>query len=76
MTASDRLERELRFLWEIDGSLMGYENAGEDRITVQGVADCVFGKKMERSLSITKPTGYPARKNWRTSTANSSGYTG
>lgn len=42
MTASDRLERELRFLWEIDGSLMGYENAGEDRITVQGVADCVF----------------------------------
>lgn len=21
---------------------MGYENAGEDRITVQGVADCVF----------------------------------
>ena len=25
MTASDRLERELRFLWEIDGSLMGYE---------------------------------------------------
>ena len=42
MTASDRLERELRFLWEIDGSLMGYENAGEDSITVQGVADCVF----------------------------------
>lgn len=23
-------------------ALMGYENAGEDRITVQGVADCVF----------------------------------
>ncbi|HAO69947.1 MAG TPA: hypothetical protein DCR31_07750 [Ruminococcaceae bacterium] len=42
MREARRLERELRFLWEIDSSLMGYENAGSDKITVQGVADCVF----------------------------------
>lgn len=42
MKASQRLERELRFLWEVGSEWMGYENAGSDKITVQGVADCVF----------------------------------
>ncbi|MDD3192350.1 MAG: helicase-exonuclease AddAB subunit AddA [Oscillospiraceae bacterium] len=42
MTLAKRLERELRFLWEIDSRLMGYEDAASDKITVQGVADCVF----------------------------------
>ena len=45
---------------------MGYENAGEDRITVQGVADCVFWEedgavivdyKTDRVKDITKLAG-------------------
>lgn len=37
------LERELRFVQSLPASELGYENASpEDKITVQGVADCVF----------------------------------
>ena len=42
IASSGRIERELRFLWEIDGRQMGFADAGEEKITVQGVADCVF----------------------------------
>lgn len=42
MAAARRMERELRFFWDIDSRQMGYDGAGADKITVQGVADCVF----------------------------------
>ncbi len=42
MTAAQKIERELRFLGEVEGSQMGYNGAGSEKITVQGVADCVF----------------------------------
>ena len=41
MTASKRLERELRFIREVPVSQLGYDSQ-EESITVQGVADCVF----------------------------------
>ena len=40
---ADKVWRELRFLRGISAAKLGYEGASEDdRITVQGVADCVF----------------------------------
>ena len=37
------VKRELRFLQSLPAAELGYENAApEDKITVQGVADCVF----------------------------------
>ena len=42
MAAARRMERELRFFWDIDSRQMGYDGAGADKITVQGVSDCVF----------------------------------
>ena len=47
MKASQRLEQELRFLWEVGSEWMGYENAGSDKITVQGWRTAYFGKKAE-----------------------------
>lgn len=40
--AAQRVERELRFLWEFDSRRFGYDGTDTDKITVQGVADCVF----------------------------------
>ncbi len=42
MESARRIERELRFFWDLDSRQMGYDGAGPDKITVQGVADCVF----------------------------------
>ena len=43
MEKADKIWRELRFLQGISAAELGYEDAFEDdKITVQGVADCVF----------------------------------
>ena len=40
---SPSVKRELRFVQSLPAAELGYENAaGDDKITVQGVADCVF----------------------------------
>lgn len=39
---SEEVKRELRFLWEASPGQLGLAGEPEDRITVQGVADCVF----------------------------------
>ncbi|MDD2956054.1 MAG: helicase-exonuclease AddAB subunit AddA, partial [Oscillospiraceae bacterium] len=42
MKAAGEVRRELRFLWEAAPGQLGLQGDPEDRITVQGVADCVF----------------------------------
>lgn len=42
MQHSQDIKRELRFLWEASPGQLGLEGDPKDRITVQGVADCVF----------------------------------